>query len=276
MTDVIAEYAQLSLRAEQLQRTGQRVPPGLIHRIQTIEATARTRLTPQQLEAAMQHVEAAKMRILSEQASHQREQGERDMQAMVDKKSRELTEGWLGQRDGLTAEQFRAVRDGKPLHFPRARGSQREIDATFRASTGMTEDQYVKLFDQLVEGGEQAISAHARRTGTDVAALRSAVRRWSEGDAVAHGVMKRRSERVRPSEPVVADRDTRRRAHLVDAILSTSIDKNDPRIIPTDSIREDSLRDDSPRGHIARAMEAAERGVDVATVSEEVGYRSEA
>lgn len=276
MNDVIGEYARLTLYAEQLQRSGQSVPVGVVRRIQAIESTARTRLTPAQLNEALHHVEVAKMRMLTEQQTQQREASQRDMQQRMDRTTREMTRGWLGARDGLTPEQYGAVLDGKPLVFPRARGTQAEVDARFRAQTGMTEDEYVRVFDELASADDKTLTRRAQELRTTPEHLRAAVDRWKNGEGVAHGLMKRRFERQAPERPITPDADTRRRAHVVDAFLKHSVEERNPDLIPTDRVRSDSLADDSSRGHVARAMEAVERGVDVDTVSREVGYRREA
>jgi hypothetical protein len=272
VNDFIGEYARLSVAAERLQKMGRPVPPKVIHRMQVIEATAKTRLPPHALEAAMQHVEAAKMRLLSEAEAHAREQHEKESQVAADAMARRLTRGWLGEANGLSAEQFRAVRDGKPITIKSERPPQARVDEAFRKRIGMSEAEYLGTMNRQTEANESEFFEKAAELKVNPDDLRRYVRKWNEGEGLAYELKKRRAGDGSEDEKVTPDADTRRRAQVVDAFIEHAEQRNDPSLIPdSDRISREYLTDDSShRGAIARAMEASERGVDIREVEAEV------
>lgn len=77
--------------------------------------------------------------------------------------------------------------------------------------------------------------------------------------------------RSREDETAKPDPALQRRAQVVSAILKQSADRNDPDLIPNGNrISEESLRDTSSRGAVARAFEAHDRGIEVSEVEAEV------
>lgn len=287
MTDVVGEYARLAVLKERIEAKGQRPPSQLIVRMQQIETLARARLTPQQFQAAMTHVEHAKLNF-SETLTAQEKAGEEARhKERADRITRELTAGLAGHGKGLSREQLRAVAEGKA---PRAKMTQAERDALFRERTramdpagkGWSEDEYARRMDALADASPERFAALAKGYRADPDGLRRAAKNW-QTERVEYGLQKRReaSDKLlglsgEPRTPTEADR---RRASLVDAYLHHSaedIDRDTRRGRVSETLRElegtsyqQMTQETNPEGrptrraHIAAAMaESESRGGD--------------
>lgn len=237
MKDIVGEYAQLAVMKEIYDAKGKRPPSDLVRRMQVIETTARARLTPQQFQAALHHVEQAKLHFNHEMQAQAQAREAAEAQAFADRATRDLTSGVVGQSRGLTRAQLSAVAAGRPLPAGPAKLTQAQRDAVFRdrtramdpAGKGWGEAEYERRMDALADATPEQFNKIASGYRAHPEQLRTAVRQW-KGDRIEYGLMKRRQasdrfhglEGERTREPNERDR---RRATLVSAYLNQSADK---------------------------------------------------
>lgn len=242
MSDIIGEYAKLAVLREQIEGKGLRPPSKLLERMQHIETLARARLTPEQFNAALNHVEHAKLHFRQELAAETQAGEAARMQARKDQITQQLSAGIAGHERGLTREQLQTIAKGKPLDPPK-RITQKERDAAFRERTkaldpsgkGWTEAEYERRMDALADADPKQFEAMAKGYRADAKGLRQAVTNW-KAERIEYGLQKRRQASDEfhglsgaPREPNERDR---RRAVLVDAFLDHS----------ADAIEQDTLR----------------------------------
>lgn len=283
MTDVIGEYARLIVLRESAEAAGKRPPAELLRRIGEIETLARTRLTPDQLSAALGHVEHAKVRIYEEQAAARAAQVQASAKALADRTTRRLTAGVAGRLHGLTREQLTAAANGKPIPSGKHM-TQAERDAAFRDRTraidpsgqGWAEAEYERRLNALADASPQEFDRLATGYRADPAQLRRAAAQWRK-DRVEVGLRKRREEADRVRGLEKPDRDLnendKRRVALVSAFMehaAEQIEDDTQRGRESTIARElgghvgrDYLDETGPddrltrRAHLARAMESS-------------------
>lgn len=277
--DLIGLYARLDLARKQYQSAGQPLPPDLTRAILAVEARAQSMLSPQQIQAAQHHVHQAQQRLIADQY----DQIAREQAAQADRAGREvigsLTQGAFGERDGLTPEQFKSLVKGQKVKIdPKYRKFDRKAaSADVRERTkridpegkGYSLKEWERRLDQLAETVNdpkrwKEVSAQYRM---DPAELRKLANNWAE-NGLKHVMERRERERFgsdKPTEVEPTD-DHRRRAQLLDATTRSATREEEFDML-SDSIRPESLMDDSPRGDVARAfaeVEAREEHDDVA------------
>lgn len=285
--DFVLQYARLKVAEENCLARGVQVPPALRMRMHELEAIAKSRLTPQQLQAALHHVEVAKVRVRADAAREVAERRDKQVTQQVDGTVSSLTAGMLGRAGGLTRKELAAVAAGKAL--PKGqRMPQAQRDAIYRQQTrafdpagkGWGEAEWTKRLDALADATPEQFGALAKQYRADATALRATVDRWRT-DRYEHGLRQRReaSDRFRGTDPI-ADRppnyEERRRATIVNAYLQHTADDIESdadggRSDALDSFQEridDSLRTETEpdgrltrRAHIARAMEQHEQEI---------------
>lgn len=102
MNDFIGKYAELSLAADSFRSAGLPVPFEITQTMQRIEQRARQVLSPAQMHAAFDHLESAKIRILSEERAQANERAEQQADDVIGS----LTETMFANHpEGLTRAQ---------------------------------------------------------------------------------------------------------------------------------------------------------------------------
>jgi hypothetical protein len=260
--DIVGTYAKLQIIADRYYAAGQQPPANVVRALQAIETRARATLSPQQLQAAEHHAHIAKDRILREMATAEHARQEAKTRQYVNEGVRKLTRGMAGATEGLTPEQFQAVRDGRPIPARRA-PTQAERDAAFRANTvhldpqgrGWTEREWTQRLDQLADASEREFSALSRNYLADPTQLQRTATTWRT-ERVGYEVQKRRAERDAPSREYVANDDDQRRADVIAAYADHAYEQKRPDFMDDvghDPIPERLLQDESRTGDIARA-----------------------
>ncbi len=239
--DLIGRYAFLSVAAENCAARGVSLPPHLRQEMQHIETMAKARMSPQQLQSAVNHIEHAKLRLRTQANELSRRVHEHDAKENTNRKVKEMTAGMFGQPGGANKAQLDAYLSGQPIpsqggHKP----TPAQLDAAFRSYTRQTDPKGVgwgkketeRRMDELVDASPAEFERIVKREGyrKDPRQLREAASKWS-GERIEQGLIERRTERsrIRNGEPeekelVPNDRD-KRRAVLVQSYLDTTADQ---------------------------------------------------
>jgi hypothetical protein len=260
--DIVGTYAKLQIIADQYYAAGQQPPANVVRALQAIETRARATLSPQQLRDAEHHAHIAKDRILREIATADRARTEAKTRQYVNEGVRKLTRGMAGATEGLTPEQFAAVRDGKPIPGRRP-PTQAERDAAFRTNTahldpqgrGWTESEWAQRLDQLADANEREFTALSRSYHADPSQLKKTAETWRT-ERIGYGLQKRRAEREEPPREYVANEDDQRRADVIAAYADHAYEQKRPELMDDmghDPMPERLLQDEGRTGDIARA-----------------------
>lgn len=281
MNDIIGRYASLSVAAERLARAGRPVPHHIVREMQQIESIAQTRLTPSQLQAALQHVEHAKVQVLAQEQSISQARLQADIAQTAEKTSRKLTEGWFGKADGLTAEQWRAVRDGKKVVFkapPKPDAAELDRLSVERtrgidpAGKGFTLKEWEKRLDELAEVDRDRFEVLAKRYNADPKDLRKAVDRWRTERLEVEFNRRQQARASREGDEVYSGEGYQRKAQIMDAMVE--------HLDPSDENTARFFDDNAGAERIAQEGEgrpgAEGRSADIARAMMQVESRGEA
>jgi hypothetical protein len=281
MNDVVRRYAQLQVLAENCRAYGRAVPAAVVQELHQLDAMARARLTPAQLQAAVHHVDVAKMQIRQEQGEARLRHSEQQAQQRIASALRGLTPGMAGRDRGLTLAELRDVAAGKQLPAAK-RVTQEERDARIRDQTrkydpagqGWAEAEWARRLDELAEADPDRYQELAKGYSAPPEALRAAVGRW-RNDRYEYSLARKREaadrERGHEGRPERApNNDERRRAAVISAYMehtakdieagdTDAIDDFDGRIC--DAYRDEKAPDGSltRRAIISRAFEHHEQ-----------------
>lgn len=287
MQDLIQRYAELEASQVIAQRTGMKFPLEMAQEMGRIEALAKSRFTPDQLAQAMQHVEHAKTEAFARYGAIAKSQREAEFKKGMDKLARSLTKGVVGQTNGLSADQFKELRDEGRVTLPSKRIGKHDADTIIRVHTarfdksgeGYTKAEWTKRLDAMtdalvVKGNEEAFQELASQYNAEPDVLRKAAKDWAHG-RIAVGMDERRNAKVSTEPEVLEPNDhERRRTQIADAWLtSLPEDVKTPREAKQVESEFASMRGDLSkeytedkglRGDVARAFERAEREEDAA------------
>lgn len=273
MTDLVGQYAELALAAETFLSAGRPVPFELSQAIQRIEARAGQVMSPAQIDSALQHVEAAKIRILSvEQVGHS-DRMERDADAIA----KDTTTGMAGQSDGLTRKQLQAVAEGKSLRVtpPHEVFDPKKANATVRQQTkkfdpagkGYNLKQWEDKLEGLVSVADDdaKIKRAAQSMGVTEAELRRTLNDW-DNTRYDYEMRKRNAVSATPKEEVFKPTDDDQRRAVVTQAYFDSVDGSNEDQMDTlmGDVSSESLEDESMRGDVARAYVQEEETNDAA------------
>jgi hypothetical protein len=233
--DAIGRFAQLSVIAENCAAHRRPVPPQVLQEMQQIEGWGRARLSPEQMQAAVAHVEQAKVHWRAEYQQRQGEQSEQRVQQKMGNLMQRLTGSMMNRPEGLTVEQLRAVAAGKKIETQAVQLTQDQRDAHFRDASramdpngiGWGEKEYERRMDALADASPAQFERLAQGYRVAPEALRHAANEWN-GHRVEYGVMRRRSEGDALIQRPEQDRDPSdsevRRASVVNSYLERAAD----------------------------------------------------
>lgn len=275
MNDVIGRYARLTLAAERFSRAGRPVPYPIMQEIQYIEATAQSRLNPRQIAAAMQHVQHARAQILQQEHSLTHATIAEQNRADLERLSRSLTRDWFNRQEGLTPEQFVAVRDGKNITIPaRKRLSKEQLDALSIEHTksldpngeGFTFQEWEERLDELADMDPARFEENAKQYRVDSRELREAVKRWRV-ERLAVGLQRRReAHEGEPEDQEIETDSHQRKAQIVDAFAQSykPSDRQHQRLFDeSDGVRRIIEEGEGQTGSVERSSDIAKAMVEV-------------
>lgn len=275
MNDVIGRYARLTIAAERFSRAGRPVPYPIMQEIQYIEATAQSRLNPRQISAAMQHVQHARAQILQQEHSLTHAQVAEQNRSDLERLSRSLTKDWFNRQEGLTPEQFVAVRDGKKITIPaRKRLSKEQLDRLSIEHTksldpkgkGFTFKEWEERLDELADMDPARFHEKAKEYRADPHELRKAVKRWKV-ERLEVGLQRRREAREgEPKDHEIETESHQRKAQIVDAFAQSykPSDRQHQRLFDdSDGVRRIIDEGEGQTGCVERSSDIAKAMVEV-------------
>ena len=281
MENLVGRYAQLSATSELMARQGKPVPHAIARELMQIESMAKTRLSPEQMHAALEHVEVAKAAFLQENQAHYHATQKAEFDTRVDRLSRNMTKGMFAEKDGLSPAQFQQLRDTGKVTLPtNTRVDPKRANQIVRESTrnldpsgqGWSKHEWTQRLDAL--SNARATRNHtefdrlAKGYRTDPAKLAKAADDWIT-QRVTFGLKERR-DAATPAvdETIEASPQDRRKAHIADAYLA-SVEKGESDLSNIEGKTPPHLlKEDGVRGDVARAMESHEHNVPVSEVRE--------
>lgn len=275
MIDVIGRYARLTIAAERFSRSGRPVPYPILQEIQYIEATAQSRLNPRQMAAALQHVHHARAKILQQEHSLTHARVAEQKQSALERLSRSLTKDWFNRQEGLTPEQFVAVRDGKKITIPaKKRLSKEQLDRLSIEQTksldpkgkGFTFKEWEERLDELADLDPARFHEKAQKYRGDPHELKKAVKRWKV-ERLEIGLQRRREEREgEPKDHEIETESHQRKAQIVDAFAQSynPSDRQHQRLFDdSDGVRRIINEGEGQTGAVERASDIAKAMVEV-------------
>lgn len=290
--DMVGAYARLSLRADALRAAGKPVPIDITRGMQAIEMRARATIPPDQFQTVIHHVEAAKARLYQTEVAKAKEQATRQAHADKETGVREVTRGLglLGNANGLTLEQFEALKTGKKVPTGvRQRPDQETIDAEMRRRTskvdptgkGYTDAEWVRRLDALADASEPEFTRLAQQYKLPPQKLRELTDYFKE-NRLGYGIQERlrdkdtTQDRARdlsnaarsgvavkkrepePDEVEPADDDVRKAQLLDQYVKKTNWNDRRNADFITDAIPQRLLDNEFIEGDVARAWDEME------------------
>lgn len=257
MTDIIGKYAELSLAVDSFQGAGLPVPFEIRRAVEAIEARASQTMSPQQIQSALEHAEAAKTRILNEETSNRHEANEQ----AADKLMRDMTKGMLGQKDGLTRKELYALRGKTQAKFSRPGEvfNPKKADAAIRKQTGLSLKKYEERMEEIANADSEKLQRLAKRFGSTEQELKSEQTRW-RNNRYGYEMRKRQATPFPLKDEVVnVTDDDQRRVEVISAYANHIEPEEQGQMDELhNNIHEESLEDDGMRGDVARAFAESE------------------
>jgi len=269
--DTVYRYAQLKYVADLYSRQGLPIPYKVARDMVNIEAEARAKFTPAQLDEIMAtHVAQAGFRVAYEHEHAMEARDRQNLEGAADRFAREATQGMFGQRDGLSSDQWAELHATGKVTFPSTKIDPTQADAAIRQSTkrldptgkGWSKKEWIAKLDALTDArnrrDQKSFDRVAAGIQQDPKELAKAADDWAT-QRIIYGLKERADARDDGEDEVVeADEQTKRKMDVTDAYLS---EVEEGRVDPqhsSGSLSDDYLNDDTMRGDIARAMQAHE------------------
>lgn len=245
-----------------------------------IENEALAKFSPQQMDAALHYVNQYKFNIAAQEFTSNRAKAAQQLHDAQEKSARELTAGLFGQRNGLSSEQYREVRDTGKVTLPSNKWNTAEADEVTQESTrridpkgvGWTKAQWVDKLDALTNARNIRDHAEFERLAAGInmplKELQKTADEWTT-KRITFGLSERANKAKSGDDEVVeADDRVKRKVALTDAYLANV---EDGKVKPADfnnSISKEYMQDDGLRGDVARAFASHESNIPVSIIKD--------